>query len=428
MIKPITTMSQRLTNEIQNPMTIIQTISQETDFPEKQVAAVIELLDQGCTIPFMARYRKEKTGSLDEVALAGIRDRVSGLKTLAARKEAIIKSLKERDLFTKSLGNAIERASSMAGLEDLYEQYRPKKRTRASMAKEKGLEPLARWILNCPEKDPEAEAGKYIDPDRKIASAEEALAGARDIIAEMINDDPRVRGDIRELFFRSALITSTVKKGKKEEGSKYRDYFDWSEPAFKAPSHRVLAMLRGSNESLLTVHVLPSEEKALAIIHRFYLKKKKTSANSLNQIQEAARDAYKRLLSKSIEKESLQRLKKAADEQAVAVFVNNLEQLLLAPPLGEKPILAMDPGFRTGCKVVCLDARGKLLCHDVIFPLAGNGQKAAKTVVTLVQKHGIGAIAVGNGTAGRETEQFVKRLNLPDSVETVMVDESGASI
>ena len=291
MIKPITTMSQRLTNEIQNPMTIIQTISQETDFPEKQVAAVIELLDQGCTIPFMGRYRKEKTGSLDEVALAGIRDRVSGLKTLAARKEAIIKSLKERNLFTKSLGNAIERASSMAGLEDLYEQYRPKKRTRASMAKEKGLEPLARWILNCPEKDPEAEAGKYIDPDRKIASAAEALAGARDIIAEMINDDPRVRGDIRELFFRSALITSTVKKGKKEEGSKYRDYFDWSEPAFKAPSHRVLAMLRGSNESLLTVHVLPSEEKALAIIHRFYLKKKKTSANSLNQIQEAARDA-----------------------------------------------------------------------------------------------------------------------------------------
>jgi uncharacterized protein len=410
-------------------MKIINLISQELGLSEKQVDAVTTLLDQGATIPFIARYRKEMTGSLDEVVIANIRDRAANLKDLAARKDSILKSLTERDLLTPDLNVAINQASSMTALEDLYEKFRPKKRTRAQAAREKGLEPLANFLLAQKKGDLKAEAIKFVSPDKEIASLEEALAGARDIIAEIINEDPRVRAGVRELFHDKALIQSRVKKGKEDEGSKFQDYFDWSELAFKTPSHRILAMLRGKNESILTVHVLPEEESALALVARFVLRHpSKTDPDIQDQVRLAVKDAYKRLLSKSIEKETLTQLKLGADDQAIAVFVNNVRELLLSPPLGEKQVLAIDPGFRTGCKVVCLDSQGKLLHHDVIFPHDKGRDKAKETIALLMEKFKIEALAVGNGTAGRETQAFIKEMDLSQGVEVVMVDESGASI
>ncbi len=399
---------------------------------EKQVDAVTTLLDQGSTIPFIARYRKEMTGSLDEVVIADIRDRVQTLKDLTARKESILKSLTERELLTTELNAAVTRAVSMTELEDLYEKYRPKKRTRAQAAREKGLAPLANFLLAQKQQDLNAEAQKFVCPhksDKEVASVEEALAGARDIIAEMVNEDPKARAAVRDLFLAKGNIISRVKKGKEEEGSKFQDYFDWSEPAFKTPSHRVLAILRGSNESILRVHVLPEEEIALTLVERLFLRHpSKTHPDIRDQVKLSIKDAYKRLLSKSIEKESLALLKLGADDQAIAVFVTNLRELLLSAPLGEKRVLAIDPGFRTGCKVVCLDSQGKLLHHDVIFPHDKGRVRAVEIIANLVKKYKIEAVAIGNGTAGRETQSFVKEMDLPPGVEVVMVDESGASI
>ena len=410
-------------------MNINHTISCELKLTDKQVEAVTTLLDQGSTIPFIARYRKEMTDSLDEVAIADIRDRAQSLKELSTRKEAILKSLIQRELLTHDLETAIANADSMTKLEDFYERYRPKKRTRAQDAREKGLAPLATFLLAQKHQDLGAEAPKFVSPDKGVASVEEALAGARDIIAEIVNEDPRARESVRELFSAKAQIISRVKKGKDEEGAKFRDYFDWSEAAFKAPSHRVLAMLRGQNESILNVHVLPEEEMALILVERLFLRHpSKTHADIRSQVQLAVKDAYKRLLSKSIEKESLARLKLAADDQAIAVFVTNLRELLLSAPLGQKRVLAIDPGFRTGCKVVCLDSQGKLLDHDVIFPHDKGRSRAMQMVGDLVKKYKIEAVAIGNGTAGRETQGFVKEIGLPPGVEVVMVDESGASI
>ncbi|MBA3010123.1 MAG: RNA-binding transcriptional accessory protein [Proteobacteria bacterium] len=410
-------------------MNIILRISRELGLKEKQVDAVASLLDQGATIPFIARYRKEMTGSLDEVVIADIRDRVQTLKDLSARKEAILKSLTERQLLTPDLADAIGLAASMTALEDLYERYRPKKRTRAQAAREKGLDPLAAFILAQQQQGLMAEAQKYICPDKEVTCVEEALAGARDIIAETINEDPKARVAIRDLFGSSAMISSQVKKDKAEEASKFRDYFDWSEPAFKTPSHRVLAMLRGKNESILTVHVLVEEASAIALLDRFFLRHpSKTNSDIQDQVRLSIRDAYKRLLSKSIEKESLDQLKRVADDQAIAVFVTNLRELLLSPPLGQKRVMAIDPGFRTGCKVVCLDSQGKLLHHDVIFPHDKGRGKAGQTISDLAKKYSIEALAIGNGTAGRETQVFIKEMDLPKGIEVVMVDESGASI
>lgn len=409
-------------------MNIQITISRDTGLKENQVAAVLALLDQGATVPFIARYRKERTGSLDEVAISDIRDRATRLKEIETRKQAIIKSLEERDLYTKELGQLIENADTMTRLEDLYEKYRPKRRTRATIAREKGLEPLALSILT-PETgmDLQKMAARFIGPD--VASPEDALAGARDIIAEIINEDASIRSAIRDLFVKTAMISSKVIKNKTQEGAKFKDYFDWEEPAFKAPSHRILAMLRGAAEKILRVHVLPDENKALHIIHRVYPGKRQVDAQSREQILAAAEDAYKRLLSKSIENEALRLLKQKADEKAVAVFSDNLRQVLLAPPLGGRPVLAIDPGFRTGCKIACLDATGKLVHHDVIYPHTPNGKtSAAKLVPKLVSRYDIRAVAVGNGTAGRETETFIRELSLPDDVDVIMVDESGASI
>jgi uncharacterized protein len=409
-------------------MNIKITISRDTGLKENQVAAVLELLDQGATVPFIARYRKERTGSLDEVAISDIRDRAKTLNELEARKQAIVKSLEERQLYTKALGQLIENAESMTRLEDVYEKYRPKRRTRATIAREKGLEPLARLILEPdPGMDLQKKAAGFIGPD--VASLEEAWAGARDIIAEIINEDAAIRSGIRDLFVKTAMISATVIKSKAEEGAKFKDYFDWQEPAFKAPSHRILAMLRGAAEKILRIHVLPDENKALNIIHRVYPGKRQVDAQSREQILAAAEDAYKRLLSKSIENEALRLLKQKADEKAVAVFSDNLRQVLLAPPLGGRPVLAIDPGFRTGCKIACLDATGKLVHHDVIHPHTANGKTSAeKLVPTLVSRYDIRAVAVGNGTAGRETETFIRELALPDDVDVIMVDESGASI
>nr|WP_319491965.1 Tex family protein [uncultured Desulfobacter sp.] len=409
-------------------MTIQLTISRETGLKEKQVAAVLDLLDQGATVPFIARYRKERTGSLDEVAISDIRDRAKTLNELEARKQAIIKSLEERQLYTKALGQLIENADTMTRLEDVYEKYRPKRRTRATIAREKGLEPLARLILE-PETgmDLEKKAAEFIGPD--VASLEEAWAGARDIIAEIINEDAVIRSEIRDLFVKTAMISSTVIKSKADEGAKFKDYFDWEEPAFKAPSHRILAMLRGAGEKILRVHVQPDEQKALNVIHGLYPGKRKVNAQSREQILAAAEDAYKRLLCKSIENEALRDLKQKADEKAVAVFSDNLRQVLLAPPLGGRPVLAIDPGFRTGCKIACLDATGKLVHHDVIHPHTPNGKtSAAQLIPKLVSRYEIRAVAVGNGTAGRETETFIRELSLPQDVDVIMVDESGASI
>jgi uncharacterized protein len=406
-------------------METISIISSEMNLAKSQVAAVVQLLDQGAGIPFIARYRKEKTGSLDEVMIAGIRDRAEQLKALFERQEAILKSLKERELLTPDLERNIQNADSMTRLEDVYEKYRPKKKTRAQAARQKGLEPLAVFLLEQSDKDPLIEAGKYTSSHKKNGSADQALAGARDIVAEIMNEDTRVRSGIRELFFKTAAIQSRVKKGEEIRGIKFKDYFDWSENAFKAPSHRILAMFRGLNEGVLSVHVLPGEDKALGLIEKFYIKNRSGSAM---EIKAALQDGYKRLLSKSIEKECIRELKMRADETAIQVFAGNLKQLLLSPPLGRKRILAVDPGFRTGCKVVCLDAQGKLLHHDVIFPLQGNGERAGDTVSGLVNRYRIEALAVGNGTAGRETQSFIRNLGLDKKIQVVMVDESGASI
>jgi protein Tex len=410
-------------------MNINHTISCELKLTPKQVEAVTSLLDQGSTIPFIARYRKEMTDSLDEVVIADIRDRAQSLKELSARKEAILKSLTQREMLTQDLEMAIAKADSMTKLEDLYERYRPKKRTRAQDAREKGLASLATFLLAQKHQDLSIEAPKFVSPDKGVVSVEEALAGARDIIAETVNEDPRARESVRDLFFAKAQIISRVKKGKEEAGAKFRDYFDWSEPAFKTPSHRVLAMLRGQNESILNVHVLPEEETALTLVERLFLRHpSKTHPDIRDQVKLAVKDAYKRLLSKSIEKESLARLKLGADDQAIAVFVTNLRELLLSSPLGQKRVMAIDPGFRTGCKVVCLDSQGKLLDHDVIFPHDKGRSRAMQTVTDLVKKYKIEAVAIGNGTAGRETQGFIKEMDLPAGVEVVMVDESGASI
>ncbi len=406
-------------------MEMINIISSEMKLINSQVLAVTQLLEQGATIPFIARYRKEKTGSLDEVAIAAIRDRIEQLNALHDRKEAILKSLKERELLTPILLKDIQNSGSMTDLEDYYEKYRPKKTTRAQMAKEKGLEPMALFLLNQSNQDPLIEAKKYVSSENKVESVEDALSGARDIVAEIINEDVQIRTGIRELFLSSGNIQSKVKKGKQEDGIKFKDYFDWSEIACKAPSHRILAMLRGQKESILSLHVLPEEEAAVNLIERKYIKNQSRSAL---EVISAIKDSYKRLLSKSIEKEYIQQLKSLADETAINIFAANLKELLLSAPLGQKKILAIDPGFRTGCKVVCLDAQGQLLHHDLIFPHHTNDEKARKIILNLVKTYGIEAIAIGNGTAGRETEAFVKGLGLDSNIHIVMVDESGASI
>ena len=315
-------------------------------------------------MPFIARYRKEATGSLDEVQITAIRERLGQLEELDKRREAILKSLEERELLTEELKEKIMAAETMAVLEDIYLPFRPKRRTRATVAREKGLEPLARLIFEQGGIDPAAEALAYIDPEKELADIETVLSGARDIIAEWVSEDQEARSRLRELFSEKGIIRSKVVSGKESEGAKYRDYFDWEEPVAKTPSHRILAMRRGEKELFLTLHIMPPEEEALRILNGLFIKGKGADSE---QVSLAVGDSYKRLLGPSMENEIRLESKKRADQEAVRVFSGNLRQLLLAPPAGRKNVLAVDPGYRTGCKVVCLDRQGKLLDSDTIF-------------------------------------------------------------
>ena len=403
-------------------------IASELTLRPQQVTATAELLEGGATIPFIARYRKEVTGSLDEVAVTAIRDRLNQLKELDDRRESIIKSLDERELLTDELKEKIMQAEIMAVLEDIYLPYRPKRRTRATIAREKGLEPLAEMIFaQNPAVDPTVEAEAFVDDSKGVESAEDALAGARDIIAEWVSEEQTARAMLRKLFSGEGFFQTKVIKDKEDEGRKYEDYFDGSEPVAKAPSHRILAMRRGAKEGFLRLQVTAPEEQALLMLERLFVKGQ--SACSA-QVKEAITDSYKRLLSPSMETEILAATKLRADEEAIRVFAENLRQLLLAPALGQKNVLAIDPGFRTGCKVVCLDRQGRLKHSDVIFPhqsvkLAASD--AAKTA-SLCERFDIEAIAIGNGTAGRETEAFIRSIKFARDIPVIMVNESGASI
>ncbi len=414
-------------SQLLNQTHIIQ-IASELSIKPHQVKATAELLDGGATIPFVARYRKEATGSLDEMVITNIRDRLNQLRELDARRESIIKSLDERELLTDELKDKIMQAETMTILEDIYLPYRPKRRTRATIAREKGLEPLADLIFaQDPAVIPADEAKAFIDQSRGVESVEDALSGARDIIAEWVNEDQAARAKIRDLFFDKGCFSSQLLKGQEEEGSKYKDYFDWQEPVTKAPSHRILAMRRGAKEGFLKLQVTAPEEQALRILELLFVKGQ--SASSL-LVGEAVMDSYKRLLSPSMETEVLAATKQRADEEAIKVFMENLRQLLLAPALGQKNVLAVDPGFRTGCKLVCLDRQGQLKHSDVIYPLHSEKQansEAAK-ITSLCEQFNIESIAIGNGTAGRETEAFIRNIKFPKDVPVVMVNESGASI
>jgi len=403
-------------------------IAAELHIGNAQVSATAQLLGEGATVPFIARYRKEVTGTLDEVQITDIRDRLVQLEELDKRRGAILKSLTERQLLTDELAAKIAAAGTLAVLEDIYLPFRPKRRTRATVAREKGLEPLAQAIFAQAEAfDPSVAAAAFVDPEKGVASAEEALAGARDIIAEWVNENEQARARMREFFTAKALFQAKVITGKETEGSRYRDYFDWEEAAAKAPSHRILAMRRGEKEEFLTLRVVPPETEAISLLDAMFVKGNGPVAE---QVRMAVEDGYRRLLANSMETEIRMAAKKRADAEAIRVFADNLRQLLLAPPLGQTRLLALDPGFRTGCKLVCLDAQGKLLHHDAIFPHLSEKARseAAETARKLCARFRIEAIAVGNGTAGRETEAFLRTLDLPETIQIVMVNESGASV
>lgn len=401
-------------------------IAAELSIAEKQVSATVELLDEGATVPFISRYRKELTGTLDEVQVTTIRDRVLQLRDLDKRREAIIKSLTDMGKLTPELEKQINEAETMVTLEDIYLPYRPKRKTRATTAREKGLQPLADLLMEQKKIDIELEAVKFIDEEKGVKNFEEALAGARDIIAEFISENAEIRTQMRSLFIEKGTFQSKVIEGKEQEGIKYKDYFDWTEPVKSVPSHRILAMRRGEKEEILWLDIKPAEEEAIELLENAFVIGNNPSAD---QVKQAIADGYKRLLKPSMETEVRLFTKKKADEEAIRVFAENARQLLLGAPLGQKRTMAIDPGFRTGCKVVCLDEQGKLLEYTAIFPHTGAGQakEAEKTTRHLFEKYNIEAIAIGNGTAGRETELFIRNLNLPN-VAIVMVNESGASI
>ncbi len=406
---------------------LIEKTAKELGLDKRQVLATTTLLDDGATVPFIARYRKEVTGSLDEVSITAIRDLMDRFRDLSKRREAILNSLAERDLLTKELKSKVLAAQTMAEMEDIYLPYRPKRRTRATIAKEKGLEPLAQLLWSQDGIDLLAVAQEYIDSEKGVNNIEEALAGARDIIAEMLSEDATARGSTRELFTSKGTIKAKVAPGKEAEAAKYRDYFDWQEPLDKEPSHRVLAMLRADEESVLSLHIGPPEEEALGRLESLFVKGKGPAAE---QVRAAIQDGYKRLLAPSIETETRNAAKERADSKAIQVFADNLRQLLLAPPLGSKNVLAIDPGIRTGCKIVCLDRQGDLLYHDVIYLHQGDrrSSEGATKVLALCNHFEVEAIAVGNGTGGREAEAFVRSLNFEKNVPIAIVNESGASV
>ncbi|MGB8492277.1 MAG: Tex family protein [Bacteroidales bacterium] len=403
----------------------IELIAGKLGLHEWQVENTIRLMDDGATIPFISRYRKEMTGSLDEVVLMHIKDEYARLRDLDVRRESIVNSITGQDKMTPELLGKLEAALTMADLEDIYLPYKPKRRTRATIAREKGLEPLAAIIFAQDEQDPDSRAPEFLN--EKVADADEAISGACDIIAEWISEDENARKQLRKLYEREAAISSKVVKGKETEGIKYSDYFEWAELLKKCPSHRLLAMRRGEEEGFLRLYVEPDGDKAISLLESLFVKGRNRSSGL---VKDTVADSWKRLLSPSMETEFRNSSKEKADEEAIAVFAGNLRQLLLGSPLGEKNVLAIDPGFRTGCKVVCLDRQGNLLHNETIYPHPPQNQTAmsVKKMLSLVNAYKIEAIAIGNGTASRETEDFIKWIKFDSEVQVFVVSEAGASV
>ena len=402
-------------------------ISRELDISQRRVEAVLRLLSEGCTIPFISRYRKEATGSLDEVQIAAISDKNDKLCELEKRKQTILSTIEEQGKLTPELRQRITDSWSPTELEDIYAPYKPKRRTRAEVARQRGLEPLAMYLLMQQNGDVAAKAQTFISTDKGVETAEEALQGAMDIIAEQVSEDERARNTIRNNFNHDAVITSRVIKGKEEEGQKYRDYFDFSEPLRRCASHRLLAMRRGETEGILKVSISGDDELCLERLDRQFVRNQSEAAQ---YVAKAVADSFKRLLKPQIETEFAASSKEIADKEAIKIFVKNLEQLLMSAPLGQKRVLAIDPGFRTGCKVVCLDAEGNLLHNEAIFPHPPKSEyaRASTKIWALVEQYKIEAISIGNGTASRETETFIQGLGLPEKIGVFVVSEDGASI
>ncbi len=403
----------------------ISIIANQLGIQQKQVIATVKLLNEGSTVPFIARYRKELTNVLDEVQIENIRLLNLKFTDLVKRKISIIETIKEQGKLTPLLEKSIQDCWDLNLLEDIYLPYKPKRKTKASIAREKGLEPLAIWILKENNNSPEIEASRYLK--NGVTNEEEALQGARDIIAEMVNEDAKARNTIRNQFEKHAVVYTKVAKGKETEGIKFQDYFKYDEPLNRCPSHRLLAVFRGEEEGFLKLSIEPDEEIAIQRLEYIFVKRNNDSSY---QIELAIKDSYKRLLSPSMETEFRNLAKAKADEEAIRVFAENLKQLLLSAPLGSKRILAIDPGFRSGCKVVCLNEEGKLLVDDIIYPHEPQRdvQKAEAKIIYLVEKYNIEAFAIGNGTAGRETEEFIRNITFKNEPQIFMVNENGASI
>jgi uncharacterized protein len=404
---------------------ILQLISDHVGVNKNQIISAITLFDEGATIPFVARYRKEMTGSLDEVQLLSIKEEDERLTEIEKRKETILKSIGEQNFLTPELQSQIEDCYHLNELEDIYLPYKPKRRTRATIAKEKGLQPLAEILMDQVENDPQSLARRFLND--QVPDVEEALAGARDIVAEAVNEHNGARNIVRNSFAKEAVIFSKMVKGKEEEGIKYRDYFDFSEPLKRCPSHRLLAMRRGEKEGFLKLTITPDDERTTERLENYFV----TSRNKCSgQVVLAVRDAYKRLLAPSIETEFFSDSKQVADSEAIKVFTENLRQLLLAPPLGQKRVMGIDPGFKSGCKVVCLDAQGNLLHNETIYPHPPQSEtsQAMKKITSLIGSYKVDAIAIGDGTASRETESFFKRMRFDMDVQVFVVSEDGASV
>ena len=415
-------------------------IAKATGISERQVQGTVGLLEEGCTIPFISRYRKEVTGTLDEVQVANISDQLEKLKELEKRKETILKTIEEQGKLTPELQTRIEGSWDSTELEDIYLPYKPKRKTRAEVARQKGLEPLATFLmLQNPNADIDKKVKEFINEERGVKTAEEAIQGAQDIIAEQVSESEAARNIVRFNFKKDAVITSKLKKTadtssektgdttEADAASKYRDYFDFSEKLSKCASHRLLAMRRGEAEGFLRVSISGDDERCLDRLDQQFLR---NSSRSAELVWDAIEDGYKRLLKPSIETEFANLSKELADKEAIRIFVKNLEQLLMSPPLGQKRVLALDPGFRTGCKVVCLDAEGNLLHNEAIYPHPPKNERraAADKLWTLTKQYKIEAISIGNGTASRETEAFVRSLGLPKEIQIFVVSEDGASI
>ncbi len=403
-------------------------IAASLQISERQVANTLQLLEGGATIPFISRYRKEATGGLDEVQIEQIKQMHEKLTELSKRKETILSTIAEQGKLTKELEQRIQDSWDATELEDIYLPYKPKRKTRAEVARQRGLEPLANLLMLQRETHPDMQARSFVKGD--VKDVEEALKGARDIIAERVNEDERARNQVRNMFSRTAVITSKVVKGKEEEGQKYRDYFEFSEPLKRCSSHRLLALRRGESEGILKVSISPDDEECRLRLERLYIRNNSHSNACSEQVSEAVADSYKRLLKPSIETEFAAQSKERADVEAIRIFAENLRQLLLSSPLGQKRVLGIDPGFRTGCKLVCLDAQGALLHHSIMSPHPPKNQyrESVATIKYLVEKYQVEAIAIGNGTAGRETEEFVRRLPFIEGIEVYSVSEDGASV